>query len=151
MEGIILIVMIKKIVCHPVMMTLVLLVVATLLMNGCAGVAPIDESIITTPTAELMSDAEQALERGDYNQAELQMERAMRVDPRNGRIWHLMARIRYEQGDYGQTVQFCLKSNTLANHDRILMRQNWVLLEKAYTMLGETIKADDARHKAATI
>jgi len=144
-------VMIKKIVCHPVMMTLVLLVVATLLMNGCAGVARIDESIISTPTAELLSDAEQDLERGDYNQAELQMERAMRVDPRNGQVWHLMARIRYEQGDYGQTVQFCLKSNTLANHDRILMRQNWVLLEKAYTMMGETIKADDARHKAATI
>jgi len=141
----------KKYVCHPVRMTLVLIVVAALMMNGCAGVARVDESTISTPTAGLLIDAEQALERGDYNRAELQMERAIRVDPRNGQVWHLMARIRYEQGDYGQTVQFCLKSNTLANHDRSLMRQNWVLLEKAYTMLGETIKAEDARHKAASI
>jgi tetratricopeptide (TPR) repeat protein len=142
--------MIKKIICHPVRMTLVI-VAAIVMMNGCAGVAHIDESLISAPAAELLSEAEQALERGDYNQAELQMERAMRVDPRNGQIWNLMARIRYEQGDYGQTVQFCLKSNTLANQDRSLMRQNWVLLEKAYTMLGDTIKAEDARHKAATI
>ena len=141
----------KKYVCHPVRMTLVLIVVAALMMNGCAGVARVDESTISTPTAGLLIDAEQALERGDYNRAELQMERAIRVDPRNGQVWHLMARIRYEQGDYGQTVQFCLKSNTLANHDRSLMRQNWVLLEKAYTMLGETTKAEDARHKAASI
>ena len=105
----------------------------------------------STPAAELLIDAEQALERGDYNRAELQMERAIRVNPRNGKAWQLMARIRYEQGDYDQTVQFCLKSNTLANHDRSLMRQNWVLLEKAYTILGETIKAEDARHKAETI
>jgi len=146
-----LIMMLKTFVCHPVRMTLMLIVAAALMMNGCADVARVDESIISTPAAELLSDAEQALERGDYNQAELQMERAMRVDPRNGRVWHLMAKIRYGQGDYDQTVQFCLKSNTLANHDRTLMRQNWVLLERAYTMLGETIKAEDARHKAETI
>ena len=143
--------MIKKIVCHPIRMALVLIVVTALMINGCANVSRLDESIISTPVAELLSDAEQALERGDYSRAELQMERAMRVDPRNGQAWNLMARIRYEQGDYGQTVQFCLKSNTLANHDRTLMRQNWILLEKAYIILGETIKAEDARHKAATI
>jgi len=146
-----LIMMMKTIIYHPVRMILRFIVVAALMMNGCAGVEHIDESIISTPAAELLSDAEQALERGDYNRAELQMERAMRVDPRNGQVWHLMARIRYGQGDYGQTVQFCLKSNTLANHDRNLMRQNWLLLEKAYTMLGEMIKAEDARHKAVTI
>lgn len=143
--------MIKKIVCHPIRMALVLIVVTALMINGCANVSRLDESIISTPVAELLSDAEQALERGDYSRAELQMERAMRVDPRNGQAWNLMARIRYEQGDYGQTVQFCLKSNTLANHDRTLMRQNWILLEKAYILLGETIKSEDARHKAATI
>jgi len=98
-----------------------------------------------------MCDAEQAMESGDYNRAELQMERAIRVDPRNGQVWHFMARIRYEQGDFDQTVQFCLKSNSLASHDRSLMKQNWILIEKAYIILGETIKAEDARQKAETI
>jgi hypothetical protein len=61
-----------------------------------------------------------------------------------------MAQVRYGQLDYGQSVQFCLKSNTLADHDRTLMRQNWELLEKAYTGMGETAKAEEARQKAAT-
>ena len=75
----------------------------------------------------------------------------MRMEPRNGQVWHLIARIRYEQGDYGQTVQFCLKSNTLAGDNLTLKRQNWMLLEKAYTSLGETKKAEEAQHKAATL
>ena len=142
---------IKTIVCHSVGMTLLLIMATALMMNSCTGVTRVGEGKISTPAAELLSEAEQALESGDYNRAELQMERAMRVDPRNGQVWHFMARIRYEQGDYDQTVQFCLKSNTLASHDRSLMKQNWILLEKAYSMLGETIKAEDARLKAETI
>ena len=142
---------IKKILCHPGGVTLLLIMAAALMMNSCTGVTRVGESKISTPSAGLLSDAEQALESGDYKRAELQMERAMRVDPRNGQVWHFMARIRYEQGDYYQTVQFCLKSNTLASQDRSLMKQNWILLERAYTMLGETIKAEDARQKAATI
>jgi hypothetical protein len=62
-----------------------------------------------------------------------------------------MAQIRYGQRDYGQTVQFCFKSNTLADHDRALRRQNWQVLEKAYTSMGETSKAVEARQKAAIL
>ena len=144
--------LISKILYHPARMPLVLLMAAVLLMmNGCAGVAPVKEEITPTPAAELLSDAEQSLQGGDYSRAEVQLERALRVAPRNGQVWHLMARIRYGQGDYGQTVQFCLKSNTFTGHDRVLERQNWMLLEKAYTMLGETGKAEEARYKASTI
>ncbi len=148
--------LISKILYHPAKMPLVLLMAAVLLMmNGCAGVAPVKEEITPTPTptpaAELLSDAEQSLQGGDYSRAELQLERALRMNPRNGQVWHLMARIRYGQEDYGQTVQFCLKSITLAGHDRTLKRQNWMLLEKAYTMLGESAKAEEARHKATSI
>jgi len=141
----------NKILCHLVRMLLLLLMAAVLLINGCAGIKPVEEEVTSTPVAELLSDAEQALQGGDYSHAELQLERALRVAPRNGHVWHLMARIRYGQGDYGQTVQFCLKSNTLTGHDRVLERQNWMLLEKAYTMLGETAKAEEARYKASTI
>jgi len=143
--------LISKILYHPARMPLVLLMAAVLMMNGCAGVTPVKEEITPTPAAELLTDAEQSLQGGDYSRAELQLERALRMDPRNGQVWYLMARIRYGQEDYGQTVQFCLKSITLAGHDRTLKRQNWMLLEKAYTMLGESAKAEEARHKATSI
>jgi len=120
-------------------------------MNGCAGIAPRIPSAPAPPTADLLDKAEQALVGGDYSRAELQVERALRIEPRNGQAWHLMARIRYGQINYGQTVQFCLKSNTLAGNDHSLRRQNWMLLEKAYTKLGDTTKAKEARDKAANL
>jgi len=128
---------------------LLLLMVSILLLNGCTGISQRIPS--APPTADLLGEAEQALQRGNYNLAELQVERALRIDPRNGQAWHLMARIRYGQINYGQTVQFCFKSNTFAGHDHSLRRQNWMLLEKAYIMLGEMAKAKEARHKAANL
>jgi tetratricopeptide (TPR) repeat protein len=142
---------IKKIIYfHPVSLLLLLLLQA-LLLNGCAVVAPVEERTPSSPAAALLAEAEESLQAEDYSRAELQVERALRVEPRNGRAWHLMAQIRYGQGDYGQTVQFCLKSNTLADNDRNLSRQNWKLLEKAYTGMGETSKAEEARQKAAAL
>ena len=136
---------------HSVKLLLLLMVVQVLLSNGCAlMIVPVEERTPSAPAAALLAEAEQALQAEDYNRAEFQVERALRVEPHNGRAWHLMAQVRYGQLDYGQSVQFCLKSNTLADHDRTLMRQNWELLEKAYTGMGETAKAEEARQKAAT-
>jgi len=132
-------------------LSLLLIIVSVLLLNGCTTITPLPEKVPSAPAADLLSEAELDIQAGNYNRAELQLERAMRMEPRNGQVWHLMARIRYEQGDYGQTVQFCLKSNTLAGDNLTLKRQNWMLLDKAYTSLGETKKAEEAKHKAATL
>jgi cytochrome c-type biogenesis protein CcmH/NrfG len=141
----------KRIGCHLAKLLLMLIIVSVLLLNSCTTITPVPEKVPSAPAADLLSEAERDLQAGNYNRAELQLERAMRMEPRNGRVWHFMARIRYEQGDYGQTVQFCLKSNTLAGDNLTLKRQNWMLLEKAYTSLGETAKAEEARKKAATL
>jgi cytochrome c-type biogenesis protein CcmH/NrfG len=132
-------------------LSLLLIIVSVLHLNSCTTITPVPEKVPSAPAADLLNEAEQDIEAGNLNRAELQLERAMRMDPRNGQVWHLMARIRYEQGDYDQAVQFCLKSNTLAGDNPILKRQNWMLLEKAYTSLGEMTKAEEARHKAATL
>jgi len=138
--------------CHSLKQLLLLLMVQVVLLSGCALIVPVEERAPSTaPAAALLAEAEQALQAQDYNRAELQLERALRVDPHNGRAWHLMAQVRYGQRDYGQTVQFCLKSNTLDDHDRTLKKQNWELLEKAYTGMGETAKAEEARKKAESL
>ena len=59
-----------------------------------------------------------------------------------------MAQVKYRQKDYGQAVQFCLKSNSLAGKDYGLIKQNWLLMEKAYLELGEPEKAKEARIKS---
>ncbi len=125
---------------------LLLLMVLMLLIHGCAGVA---ERKPERPAANLVAEAERNLQEEKYGQAELQVERALRIDPRNGRIWNLMARIRFAQGNYGQAVQFCFKSNTLAGRDHALLRENWMLLEEAYTRMGDPVKAEEAKRKAS--
>jgi lipopolysaccharide biosynthesis regulator YciM len=85
---------------------------------------------------------------GQFSKAEMILERALRVEPRNARLWHEMAQVKYGQKDYGQAVQFCIKSNSLAGKDNGLIQQNWLLMEKAYFELGEPEKAEEARIKS---
>ena len=96
----------------------------------------------------LLASARQNVRAGQFSQAEMMLERALRLEPRNARLWHEMARVKYGQKDYGQVVQFCIKSNSLAGKDYGLIKQNWLLMEKAYLQLGEPEKARQARSKA---
>jgi tetratricopeptide (TPR) repeat protein len=66
------------------------------------------------PAIALYTDAEKALQGGQLEKSEMLLERALRIEPRNAHYWYTMARIKYEQGQYGQAIQFCLKSNSLA-------------------------------------
>lgn len=96
----------------------------------------------------LLASARQNVRAGEFSQAEIMLERALRVEPRNARLWHEMAQVKYSQKDYAQAVQFCIKSNSLAGKDYSLMQQNWLLMEKAYIELGEPDKARQVRIKA---
>ena len=98
--------------------------------------------------ATLLASARQNVRKGQFSQAEMMLERALRVEPRNARLWHEMAQVKYGQKDYGQVVQFCIKSNSLAGKDYGLIQQNWLLMEKAYLELGEPEKARQARIKS---
>jgi predicted Zn-dependent protease len=89
------------------------------------------------PAQALFRDAEQAVQKGEYKRAEMLLERAVRVEPRNGWYWHMMGRVQYEQGSFDQAIQFCLKSNSLAGGDADLKRNNKLLLERAKKKRGE--------------
>ena len=96
----------------------------------------------------LLANANDAMQAGQLDKAEMHLERALRLSPRDPQLWHGMARVRFEQKNYGQVVQFCLKSNSLADNNGAIVRQNWILMEKAYLETGEEEKAAQARHNA---
>ncbi|MBU4117760.1 MAG: tetratricopeptide repeat protein [Proteobacteria bacterium] len=142
-----------------------LLLTLTLIMHGCAGKTPVEQPTAPAPdsrpgqesvsvpkegkaAATLLASARQNLQAGQFSQAEMMLERALRLEPRNARLWHEMGQVKYGQKDYKQVVQFCIKSKSLAGKDHALIRQNWLLMEKAYLQLGETEKARQARSKA---
>jgi predicted Zn-dependent protease len=96
----------------------------------------------------LLASARQSVQAGQFSRAEATLERALRVEPRNAGLWHEMAQVKFGQENYGQAVQFCLKSNSLAGRDSALVRKNWQLLARAYAKLGDMDKAEQARLKA---
>ena len=83
------------------------------------------------PAGSLYQKAKVYTSQGNYEQAELSMERALRVEPTNGYYWYDMARIKYKRGQYSQAVQLCLKSKSLAGSNTKLIQLNDALIEKA--------------------
>jgi len=132
-----------------------LLFAVNLLLHGCAARPPAGEPVIGKPPVQektaagsLLASAHQSVQAGQFDRAEVTLERALRVEPRNARLWHEMAQVKYGQKDYGQAVQFCLKANSLAGRDTALIRQNWQLMSRAYAKMGDMDKAQEARMKA---
>jgi len=133
-----------------------LLFAVNLLLHGCATRPPAGEPVVIgkppvqekTAAGSLLASAHQSVQAGQFDRAEVTLERALRVEPRNARLWHEMAQVKYGQKDYGQAVQFCLKANSLAGRDTALIRQNWQLMSRAYAKMGDMDKAQEARMKA---
>lgn len=107
--------------------------------------SPVEERIEKSPADSLLESAEQALRLDQFNRAEMFLERALRLEPRNGELWHAMGQVKFEQNHQAQAVQFCLKSNSLAGKKPLLVQKNWILIEKAYLQMGETEQAAQAR------
>lgn len=83
------------------------------------------------PGAPLYKKAQKHLKQGDYQQAELVVERALRIEPKNGYYWYTLAQAKFGQQQLGKTVQLCLKSKSLAGGDQKLIRLNEMLMERA--------------------
>ena len=59
------------------------------------------------------------------------LERALRIEPRNARLWHELAQVRLRQRDYAQAESLAARSNTLAGSDAELRAMNDRLVEEA--------------------
>ena len=68
----------------------------------------------TGSASAVYADAEKNYQEGKLDKAEMLLERALRIEPRNAHYWYTMAKLKFDQGQYKDTVQFCLKSNSLA-------------------------------------
>lgn len=133
-----------------VLLSCLALLAAGLLVSGCA-VQPVSlpsrESGVQRATLSLLDEAEQALHAGNVLKAEEYLERAIRIEPRNPRVWHALARSRFQQGRYSQAIQMARKSNSCLP-DRATERSNWLLMEQAYQAMGDTDKAKNAHDRA---
>jgi Tfp pilus assembly protein PilF len=114
-----------------------------LLLAGCASSpefpAPpvqVEERLPAPPSenvavASLVGSARADSAAGRLANAGATLERALRIEPRNARLWHELARVRFQQGDYAQVESLAARSNTWAGTDAALQAENRRLIADA--------------------
>jgi len=140
-------------------------VILVALLAGCAAVSPVPAPTPTpTPTpapatgsvpgapsvaiAGLMESARADAGAGRYAKAAASLERALRIEPRNPRLWHELARVRLKQGEYQQAESIAARSNSWAAGDSALRAENWRLIAEARAARGDEAGARSALERS---
>jgi Tfp pilus assembly protein PilF len=120
------------------------------LLAGCAAVeeqpAPVEEppppaqeaprGSENIAVAGLMSNARADLAANRLGSAAATLERALRIEPRNPRLWHELARVRLKQGEYAQAQSTAARSNSWAGADAELRAANQRIIDDARAALS---------------
>ncbi|HEU4352230.1 MAG TPA: tetratricopeptide repeat protein [Burkholderiales bacterium] len=99
--------------------------------------------------AGLMETARADAASGNLAGAAASLERALRIEPRNPRLWHELARVRLKQGQFAQAENVAARSNSWAGDDRALRAENWRLIAESRSARGDTDGAKAALEAAA--
>jgi len=119
------------------------------LLAGCATVqvpgpaqepVPAPEPAARTENlaiAGLLEGARADAAGGRLANAAASLERALRIEPRNPRLWQELARVRLKQGDHAQAESTAARSNSFAGGDSALRAENWRLIAQARDGRGD--------------
>jgi len=98
--------------------------------------------------ASLLEGARADVTAGRLPNAAAALERALRIEPRNPRLWQELARVRLKQGDYAQAESVAARSNSWAGGDQALRAENWRLIAQAREARGDAAGAKAALQAA---
>src|SRR5262245_1035104 len=88
--------------------------------------------------ASLMDSARIDAVSGRLANAAASLERALRIEPRNPRLWQELSRVRLLQREYVQAESCAARSNSWAGSDDALRADNWRLIAQAREARGDT-------------
>lgn len=137
-----------------------LLAFLTIVVAGCVTVVPapepVPEPVPAPPAARtesiavagLMDGARADVAAGRLANAAAALERALRIEPRNPRLWHELARVRLKQRDYDQAESVAARSTSWAGGDSGLRAENWRLIAQAREARGDAAGARAALEAA---
>jgi Tfp pilus assembly protein PilF len=102
----------------------------------------------TIAVAGLMETARAESATGNLAGAAAALERALRIEPRNPRLWHELARVRIKQGQHAQAESVAARSNSWAGDDKALRAENWRLIAESRRARGDSEGAKAALDQA---
>lgn len=88
--------------------------------------------------AGLMENARADVAAGRLSNAAASLERALRIEPRNPRLWQELARVRLQQGQYAQAESLAARSNAWAGADTAMRAENARIIAEARELLGRS-------------
>ena len=95
---------------------------------------PVQENVAI---AGLVESARTDSAAGRLPNAAASLERALRIEPRNPRLWQELARVRLRQGDNIQAENLAQRSNTWGGTDNRLRAENWSLIAQSRQARGD--------------
>lgn len=101
--------------------------------------------------ASLAAKARREQQAGALDAAAATLERALRLDPRNARLWHQLAGVHFDQRHWRQSAEFATRSNALATDDKDLQALNWRLIAQVREATGDPQGATHAYDQAARL
>jgi Tfp pilus assembly protein PilF len=102
----------------------------------------------TPAVASLIDNARLDAQAGRFGNAGASLERALRIEPRNPRLWQELARVRFSQRDYAQAESCAQRSNSWAGSDDTVRFENWKLIAQAREARGDSTGAKAALDSA---
>ena len=96
----------------------------------------------------LLESAREAEKARRYGRAAAALERALKVEPRNPRLWHRLAAVRYRQGRHPEAEALARRSMSLAPGDAKLESRNWRVIAAARHGQGDEEGAREALRRA---
>lgn len=99
----------------------------------------------------LISEANQSSKAGDLETAVSTIERALRIDPRNPTLTYKLAKLRLQQSKPRLAEDLAKKAALLANNDKALKKQSWLLISEARRQQKNYYGAKEAKLKADNI
>ena len=98
--------------------------------------------------AGLMESARADAAAGRLSTAAASIERALRIEPRNPRLWQELGRVRLQQAQFAQAENMAARSNSFAGSDNALRAENWRLIAQSREARGDADGARTARESA---
>lgn len=98
-----------------------------------------------TAVVALLGDAQQSAGRGDFASAESQVERALRISPRDPQVYLQLSSVKRQQGEYLQAEQVALRGIALSAGLPDFKRKLWSELALIRTQAGDLAGAAQAQ------
>lgn len=93
---------------------------------------------------ELLAKADRSTAQGQHDVARANLERAVKIAPRDAELWQRLAMLSYAQGDWAQAKSLAERSNSFAVPGSALASRNWTLIGNAELKLGNQSAAASA-------